>query len=146
MPAGYSARFLFLLLAGHEPGERMSPRLVEALHAEIARQNAFGHGLVMISAEPYHVMERYLQGALARFRLSCDEDERMKKMANTSAKPRPENGTMETIDSRRDRQIEGLLKLRWNAKENPCGRNSGEPKGALRDCHKQEYKFFSSIQ
>lgn len=113
MPSGYSTRFL-LLLARHEPGERMSPKLVESLHAEIARQNAFGPLVVDgFPAEPYHVME--LPTGSVVIRLSCDEEERKKRLTHRSETTARKWD--ELIDSRRDRQMDAVFEVATERKE-----------------------------
>ena len=144
MPAGYSARFL-LLLAGHEPGERMSPRLVEALHAEIARQNAFGPLVVDgFPAEPYHVMD--LPTGSTVIRLSCDEDERMKRLTHRS-ETTARKWNHETIDSRRDRQIEAVFEVAMERKEIHVAEIQANPSPAEIATKIQEcVEFFSGIR
>ncbi|MCW5260910.1 hypothetical protein D5045_12145 [Verminephrobacter eiseniae] len=106
IPDGFTLRFL-RLLAAHEPGERMSAKLVDALHGEIGQHNA--HVPLVVDgfpAEPYQVMG--LPAGCTLIHLTCPAPERMQRLAARSETTRRKWGA-DAAESRRDRQLGAVI-------------------------------------
>src|SRR6218665_1153469 len=121
IPDGFTLRFL-RLVAAHEPGERMSAKLVDALHSEISYHNEhvplvvdgkIGKNNVNVPlgvngfpAEPCQVMG--LPAGCTLIHLACPAPERMQRLAARSETTSRKWGA-DAAESRRDRQLGAVI-------------------------------------
>lgn len=101
IPKGYSLRFL-RLLAAHEPGERMSSALIQALHSDVNTHNTQAPLVVDgFPAEPYHVTG--LPAGCTVVHLTCPDDVRATRLIDREEETNRK--WVEGAISDRDRQV-----------------------------------------